>query len=109
MKKIILSLLLFFLFCNFALANNQDNKKISQKDVAEQNKLSNPNNVPSATDNIKDWAHEAIKKFGVDNFGEHNGKFFFFASQTISLKPIDPQFGDALVNAYDKALLKVAK
>ncbi|VAW38389.1 hypothetical protein MNBD_DELTA04-223 [hydrothermal vent metagenome] len=107
MKKIILSLLLLCLFCNFALANNQGNKKISQKDAAEQNKLSNPNNVPSATDNIKNWAYEAIKKFGVDDFGEHNGKFFFFASQAVSLKPIDPQFGDALVNAYDKALLKL--
>ncbi len=81
--------------------------KITQKDINEQNNLSNPNNAPSASDTIDDWADSALEKFGIDGFGEHNGKFFFFASQSVSLKPTDPQFGDALINAYDKAMMKL--
>jgi len=103
MKKIIISIIaLVFLHSN-ALAN----ESISQQDVNEINTQSNPNTVSDASDTIEDWAYEAIKKFGVEDFGEQNGKFFFFASQSVSLKPNDPQFGDALVNAYDKALMKL--
>ena len=103
MKKIIISILaLTFLYSN-ALATDS----ISQKDINEINTQSNPNTVSDASDTIEDWAYSAIKKFGVEEFGEHHGKFFFFASQSVSLKPIDPQFGDALVNAYDKAFMKL--
>ncbi len=86
-----------------------DNTVIDAKSVQEQNKISNPNNnvdIP-ASDTIDDWADKAIHRFGIDDFGEHNGKFFFYASQSVALKPIDPQFGDALINAYDKAMMKL--
>ncbi len=107
MKKLFTGILTLILlgFISFSMAKSTI--KIKQKDINEINKLSNPNNVEDATDSIDDWAYSAIKKFGIHEFGEQNGKFFFFASQAVSLKPTDPQFGDALVNAYDKALMKL--
>jgi len=108
MKKIIISIIaLVFLHSN-ALAN----ESISQKDVNEINTQSNPNTVSDASDTIEDWAYETLHKlFHVEEFGhdEDNGNFYFFASEVASLKPNDPQFGDSLVNAYDKALMKLQK
>lgn len=108
MKKILFTLLCAFAIGNFAYAaTNAKEDVITQKDVDELNKMSDPKSVDDAADTIEDWAYDALSKFGVDEFGEHKGKFFFFASQTVSLKPTDPQFGDALINAYDKALMKL--
>jgi len=108
MKKIILTISsIFLLSSSIYAASAQDVTIVSKKDVQELNKMSDPKSVQSASDSIEDWAHDAIKAFGVEEFGEHNGKYFFFASQSVSLKPSDPQFGDALVNAYDKALMQL--
>jgi len=108
MKKIILTISsLFLLSSSIYAANTQDVAVVSNQDVQELNKISDPKSVQSASDTIEDWAYDAIKVFGVDEFGEQNGKFFFFTSQSVSLKPSDPQFGDALVNAYDKALMQL--
>ena len=108
MNKIIFGFLSVCLLSSFSFgAVTQDNLVVQKQDVNEQNKMSDPKSVENATDSIEDWAYNAIAKFGVSEFGENNGKFFFFASQSVSLKPIDPQFGDALINAYDKALMKL--
>jgi len=108
MKKIILAILsLSILSSGINAANTKGVAVVSKQDVQEINKMSDPKSVKSASDTIEDWAYDAIGAFGVDEFGEHNGKFFFFASQSVSLKPSDPQFGDALVNAYDKALMQL--
>ncbi len=109
MRKLILSIFILLFATNVAVYAKTDENVIDQNSIQEQNKLSDPKSIPevSASDTIDDWAYSAINKFGIDEFGEHNGKFFFFASQSVSLKPVDPQFGDALVNAYDKALMKL--
>ncbi|WP_331775035.1 DUF6844 domain-containing protein [Sulfurospirillum sp. 1612] len=108
MRKIILIVSSVILLSTGIFAANTKNiSSVTKQDVQELNKLSDPKSVQSASDTIDDWAHSAIKKFGINEFGEHNGKFFFFASQSVSLMPSDPQFGDALVNAYDKALMKL--
>jgi len=88
---------------------NQPETKITQQDAQEINKLSDANAVPepSSSDTIDDWADTALEHFGISDWGENNGKFFIFEQQSVSLKPTDPQFGDALINAYDKALMKL--
>ncbi len=101
MNKLI-SIILSFLFL-IVSANATD--VISQKDVNEINKMAKPVLVEDAGDTVEDWAYGVVKRFGVEEFGEKNGKYFFFASQSVSLKPTDPQYGDALVNAYDKAMM----
>lgn len=88
---------------------NLSSEEITKSDVEEQNKLSDPKNVQvsSATDDIEDWSEEVLRSFKIDSFGENNGKFIVFAQQTITLKPTDPQFGEALINAYDKAMMNL--
>ncbi|RLJ22569.1 hypothetical protein DJ030_01055 [bacterium endosymbiont of Escarpia laminata] len=88
---------------------NNGQAEVSQADVDEQNNMSDPKLVRSASDSIDDWAAEAVVNFGrkADEFGEKDGKFILFASQSVSLKSIDPQYGDALINAFEKAQIKL--
>ncbi len=108
-KKLFLSLCTATLLSMPIFANETSTDvKISQKDVQELNKLSDANAIEvSASDTIDDWADKALEHFGLSEFGEHNGKFFVYAQQSVILKPTDPQFGDALINAYDKAMMKL--
>jgi len=73
------------------------------------NKVSDPKTVPmpSASDSVEDWSNEVLQKFGLSSYGENNGKYILFAQQSVSLQPTDPQYGDALVNAIDKAMMKI--
>jgi len=80
---------------------------VTQDDVNELNTMSDPKSVANASDDMDDWFDTVKEKFHFNHFGEDNGKFIFNASQSVSLKPIDPQYGDALVNAFDKAMQKV--
>jgi len=70
---------------------------------------SDPKTIPqlSASDSVDDWSQEVLHKFNLSSYGEHNGKFILFAQQSVSLKPLDPQYGDAVINAYDKAIMKI--
>ena len=79
---------------------------ILQNDIDELNKMSDPKSVQSATDNMEDWFKGVFKQFNIQE-GEDNGKFVVTASQSVLLKPTDPQYGDALVNAFDKAMMKL--
>lgn len=112
-KKLVLSLCAATIMCLPVFANetevNSKSEKISQQDVDKINELSDAKAIPqlSASDTIDDWADKALVKFGLDDFGETDGKFFVFSQQSVSLKPTDPQFGDAVVNAYDKAMIKL--
>lgn len=101
MKSIANIIFSLFFLSSLVLAS----EVIEQKDINEINKMAKPIPVEDAGDRIEDWAYSVIKRFGRDEFGEKDGKFFFYASQSVSLKPMDPQYGDALVNAYDKAMM----
>ena len=81
----------------------------TSNDINEQNTMSDANLVPepTAAESAEDWGDSVLQKLGVDSFGVNNGKYFLFAQQTVSLKPIDPQYGDAVVNAFDKAMMKI--
>ncbi|MCP4114685.1 MAG: DUF4339 domain-containing protein [Desulfobacteraceae bacterium] len=80
---------------------------ISQSDVNELNSMSDPKSVQSASEDMEDWSESVLRKFKIDDYGENNGKFILFASQSVSLKPTDPQYGDAIVNAFEKAMMKL--
>jgi len=82
---------------------------ISQTDVSMQNDMSDPKKVTfvDATDSVEKWSNNFLTKFGLSSFGENNGKFILFAKQAVSQKPTDPQYGDAVINAYDKAMMKI--
>ena len=102
LKKIAHLSLIGVLFITPALAN----QSIGQKDIEEQNKMVQPV-VPSASDKIDDWADRFLERMGIDSFGEVNGKYFYYAQEAVSVPATDPQFGNALVNTYDKAFFDI--
>lgn len=112
LKSVVLVGLLFARSATFAqegVSQVNVEENINKSDIEEQNKLSDPKNVQlsSSTDDIEDWAEEVLRSFKIDSFGENNGKFIVFAQQTVTLKPTDPQYGETLINAYDKAMMNL--
>ena len=101
-KKILNSFIIGSLIATISLAN----ETINQKNIEEQNKIVQPI-VPSPSDKIDDWADKFLEKIGIDSFGEVNGKYFYYAQEAVSIPATDPQFGSALVNAYDKAFFDI--
>jgi len=89
-------------FATISFAN--DNETINQNDIAEQNKMSQP---IDPSDKIDDWAESFKEKMKIDSWGEVNGKYFYYAQAETSIPSTDPQFGNALVNAYDKAFFNI--
>lgn len=85
-----------------------DSTPITQSEVDEHNRMSDANLVKSASDSVDDWANLALTQFNREagEFGEKDGKIILFASESVSLKPLDPQYGNALINAFNKALQK---
>jgi len=79
---------------------------VSQNDVDELNTMSDPKSVQSASDDMDDWFDSVFQRFNIEE-GEDNGKFVVTASQSVMLKPTDPQYGDTYVNAFDKAMAKL--
>ncbi|HIP37269.1 MAG TPA: hypothetical protein EYG85_10490 [Crocinitomix sp.] len=80
--------------------------KIKQKDVVE---INNYTKKVSLTD-IDDLIEDSIQKYSKNNnfeFGidEKRGKHFIYALETVSLKPMDPDFVKSLSVAYEKAFL----
>ena len=102
LKKIFNLIIASSLITTITLAN----ETIDQSDIEEQNKMIQPI-VPSASDKIDEWADNFLEKMGIDSFGEVNGKYFYYAQEAVSIPATDPQFGSALVTAYDKAFFVI--
>lgn len=81
-------------------------ESVSQGDVDELNAMSDPKSVQSASDDMDDWFDSVFQRFNIEE-GEDNGKFVVTASQSVMLKPSDPQYGEAFVNAFDKAMAEL--
>ncbi|MBR1835650.1 MAG: hypothetical protein IJ783_00010 [Kiritimatiellae bacterium] len=79
---------------------------LSQADVDEQNRLSDPSAVVSAADLVEDWKIEALRQLKVDEGVTPDGKYVVFAAANVALPNTDPQFGDALASAFDVAMLE---
>ncbi len=90
-----------------SLPSSSQENSISQNDINELNSMSDPKSVQTASDNMDDWFDSVLDQFNIETIGENNGKFVVKASQSVSLKPTDPQYGDALVNAFDKAMMRL--
>jgi hypothetical protein len=91
------------------IPDNETVTTVQSSDVNKINKMSDANAVLSSSDSIDEWADSVAVNFGREpgGFGEQEGKFLIFKSQAVSVKPTDPDYGDALINAFDKALTKV--
>lgn len=81
-------------------------ENISQSDVEEQNRLSDPEAVRSASEMVEDWKQEVLSQLGVAEGVTPDGKYVVFASANVAVKDTDPQYGDALASAFDVAMLE---
>ncbi len=77
---------------------------LPKNDIAPLDSMSDPKSVQTASDDMDDWFTAVLHQFNFKSFGENNGRFILSAYQSVSLKPTDPQYGDALVNAFDMAM-----
>lgn len=93
----------FFMVAAFA---QEAQVAVDQKDVDEQNKLSAPVEDVGSNDMIDEWKERVMKDLGISELGENDGKFFSFGYGSVSLKDTDPEYGDALVNAFDIAMME---
>ena len=98
---------ILFLFFYFFAINTATFAAITSKDIALQNTMSNDSLIISE-DNLDDWADGFKDKFGFsDNNTTEDGKIFVYASAPVLLNALDPQYGNALVSAYDEAMTKI--
>ncbi|BHH84442.1 DUF6844 domain-containing protein [Desulforhopalus sp. 52FAK] len=85
-------------------ATDEQEVTLVAKDAEELNTISDPKSVPLASDSMDDWFDTVFQRFNIQE-GENNGKFILTASQSVMLKPTDPQYGNAYMNAFDKAMI----
>ena len=90
----------------FAFAEDPAPANLSQADVDEQNRLSDPEAVVSASDLVEDWKEAALRQLKVEEGVTPDGKYVIFGSANVALPNTDPQFGDALASAFDVAMLE---
>ena len=88
-----------------AIAQDAQEGAVSQAEVTEQNRLSEPTVVVSATDLIEEWRKKALEQLNLKEGVTSDGKYIVFASANVSVKDTDPHYGAALVNAFDTAML----
>ncbi len=88
----------------FAFSEETAQSSLSQADVDEQNRLSDPETVVSAADQVEEWKEDALRQLKVGEGVTPDGKYVIFASANVSIPNTDPQFGDALANAFDVAM-----
>jgi len=74
--------------------------------AVEQNRMVEPI-VPAPDEKIDDWSERFLQKMGLSEFGEHHGKYFYYAQMPVMLPQTDPQYANALINAYDKAMFNI--
>ena len=81
--------------------------QITQADVDQQNQQSDPGAIQKATDSIQEWAEEVKKEFGLDDWGEKDGKIFQFKYANTAEKCLHPEFGRFLTAAFSNAMMQV--
>jgi hypothetical protein len=80
---------------------------INQSDIDSQNKMSNAKSARSSVDNLEDWQDAFLSGFGLNDWGEKDGKIFVSSIQAVMVKNTDPQYGDALATALDSGMLQL--
>lgn len=100
-KNSLITLLVASSLFSGALANEE----ISQNDINDQNQMSQAE--ASKPESMRDFFKRVAKEMGFGSYGakKEGTKFFFKGEAIVSLKPQDPDFGRAVVNAYEKAII----
>jgi len=108
MSKLILKSILMgalFISMNLNAEEIQNSNVISKSDIEKQNEMSK--SEPAKKESMREFFRRVAKEMGFNTYGaKKEGTMFFFKGEAIvSLKPTDPDFGKALIIAYEKAII----
>lgn len=88
-------------------AQDIQNTQISQQDINTQNEMSNASTKDISPKSIEDFFEEFADKFDIEYGVSKNAKTFYTGKSTVIINDTDPQFAQALQNAYQKAMLNL--
>ena len=106
MKKVFKCILASSIASTLIVSLSFANESINQNDINNQNSMSKAK-VTKPQESMRDFFRRVATDFGFNTYGaKKNGTMFFFKGEAIvSLQPSDPDFGRAIVNAYEQAIL----
>ncbi|MCE3579642.1 hypothetical protein LXQ12_19065, partial [Campylobacter jejuni] len=81
--------------------------EITQQDINIQNEMSDASTKDITPKSIEDFFEEFADNFGIEYGITKDGKTFYTGKGTVAVNDTDPQFAQALQNAYQKAMLNL--
>ncbi|ECP5270684.1 hypothetical protein MNG75_001189 [Campylobacter lari] len=105
MKKIFIIGSLLVASLLYAQATPQ--AEITQEDVKAQNEMSDASSKDITPKSLDDFFEEFAQNFGIEYGITKDGKTFYTGRSVVALSDSDPQFAQALQNAYQKAMLNL--
>ncbi|EAC1609793.1 hypothetical protein EA182_03640 [Campylobacter jejuni] len=81
--------------------------EITQQDINIQNEMSDASTKDITPKSIEDFFEEFADNFGIEYGITKDGKTFYTGKSTVAVNDTDPQFAQALQNAYQKAMLNL--
>lgn len=105
MKKILLISLVAF--AGFLYAQGSQPVEISQQDIDTQNEMSDASTKDITPKSLDEFFEEFSNDFGIKYGETKDGKTFYTGKASVAVNDTDPQFAQALQNAYQKAMLNL--
>lgn len=105
MKKIFIIGSLLVASLLYAQATPQ--AEITQEDIKAQNEMSDASSKDITPKSLDDFFEEFADNFGIEYGITKDGKTFYTGRSVVALSDSDPQFAQALQNAYQKAMLNL--
>nr|CAH1481738.1 putative periplasmic protein [Campylobacter jejuni] len=76
--------------------------EITQQDINTQNEMSDASTKDITLKSIEDFFEEFADNFGIEHGITKDEKTFYTGKSTVAVNDTDPQFAQALQNAYQK-------
>lgn len=95
------------LVASFLYAQATPQVEITQEDIKIQNEMSDASSKDITPKSLDDFFEEFADNFGIEYGIIKDGKTFYTGRSVVALSDSDPQFAQALQNAYQKAMLNL--
>ncbi|CAM4120188.1 DUF6844 domain-containing protein [Campylobacter armoricus] len=95
------------LVVSFLYAQATSQVEITQEDVKVQNEISDASSKDISPKSLDDFFEEFAKDFNIEYGVTKKGKTFYTGRSEVSINDNDPQFAQALQNAYQRAMLNL--
>lgn len=95
------------LVASFLYAQATPQVEITQEDIKIQNEMSDASSKDITPKSLDDFFEKFADNFGIKYGITKDGKTFYTGRSVVALSDSDPQFAQALQNAYQKAMLNL--